>query len=373
MFKELYHSRLFNFILLLLFAFLFFGGLYITRDFLVPISFAALLAMLLLPVVTKFESWRLPKSVSIILALFILFLILGLVITMLSTQISGFAEDVPIIKKNMTEKIENMQGFIHQRTGVAPDKQLTMVKDRLSGMLEMGGSYAQKILAGTTGTLANFGLVVIYSFFFLSYRTRFVNFILKITPAKDEKRTKNVIVEISKVTQNYLSGVFTVMFILAILNITGLLIIGVRHAIFFGVLAAMLNIIPYLGSFIGGLIPTIYVFITKDSIGLVAATGAVFITTQFLENNFFTPLIVGSKVKVNPLATLVSLFIGSFLWGVAGMILFIPFLGVTKIIFDNVESLEPYAYLIGGDENSEDDNFLQKIFRKLKSKFSSKS
>lgn len=369
MFKELYHSRLFNFILILLFAFLFFGGLYICRDFLVPISFAALLAMLLYPVVNKFENWKLPKTLSIVLSLLILFLIVGLVITILTTQISGFAEDLPVIKENLTGKISKLQGLIHDRTGVAPEKQLAILKERVSGMIEMGGSYAQKILSGTTGTLGNFGLVVIYTFFFLLYRVRFANFILKITPVKDEKRTKNVISEISKVTQKYLSGVFTVMIILAVLNVTGLLIIGVRHAIFFGVVAAMLNIIPYIGSFLGGLIPVIYVFITKDSLGFVAATAAVFVTTQFLENNFFTPLIVGSKVKVNPLATMVSLFIGSFLWGVAGMILFIPFLGVTKIIFDNVESLEPYGYLIGEDESSGDqDNLLKKLYKKIKSR-----
>jgi predicted PurR-regulated permease PerM len=368
--KELYRSRLFNIILLLLFAFLFFGGLYIARDFLIPISFAALLSMLLSPVVNKFESWKIPKSVSILLSLLIMFLILGLVVTLLSAQIVGFKDDLPIIKDNLTEKIDKFQHFVHDQTGVAPEKQMSIMKKRLSGMVDIGSTYAQKIFTGTTSTIASGGLMVIYSFFFLFYRTRFVNFILKITPSKEEEKTKNVISQISKVTQNYLSGVFTVMFILAVLNIIGLLIVGVKHAIFFAILAAMLNIIPYFGPFIGGLIPIVYVLITQDSLGFVVATASVFLTTQFLENNFFTPLIVGAKVKVNPLSTMLVLLVGSYIWGVAGMILFIPFLGVTKIIFDNVESLEPYGYLIGEDENSENnsENIFKRLYRKIKSK-----
>lgn len=367
MLKELLHSRLFNFILLLLFAFLFFGGLYIARQFFIPLSFAALLAMLLYPLVNKFETWKFPSGLSIVLSIFIFFLVVASVITVLSTQITGFAEDLPVIKENLTARLGDLQNFIHNRTGVEPEKQLSLMKERVSGIIELGGTYAQKILSGTTGTLATVGVVVIYTFFFLHYRKKFTNFILKITPAKDEKRTRNVIVEISKVTQNYLSGVMIVVCILAIMNTTGLLIIGLKHAIFFGVLAAMLNIIPYIGTFIGGLIPALYAFITQDSLGFTIATAGVFILSQFLENNFLTPMIVGSKVKVNPLATIVALFIGGFLWGVAGMILFIPFLGVAKIIFDNVESLEPYGYLIGEEESkNQDDNLWQKIKGKVK-------
>ncbi len=366
MFKELLHSRLFNFILLLLFAFLFFGALYIARNFLIPLSFAALLGMLLYPLVHKLESWKLPSGLAIVLSIIAFFLVVGAVITILSTQVAGFAQDVPLIKDNMTTRIEEIQNYIHQKTGVEPDKQLSILKQRLSGFLEMSGTYAQRILTGTTGTLATFGIVVIYTFFFLLYRNRFVNFVLKITPAKDEGRTRKVIDGISKVTQNYLTGVLTVVCILAIMNTTGLLIVGLPHAIFFGVMAAILNIIPYVGTFVGGLLPTIYAFITQDSIGYAAATAGVFIVSQFIENNFLTPLIVGSKVKVNPLATIISLFIGGFLWGVAGMILFIPFLGVVKIIFDNVESLEPYGYLIGEDEGDGGPTVWQRIKSRLK-------
>ena len=365
MFKELLHSRLFNFILLMAFAFLFFGGLHVARNFFIPLSFAALLAMLLFPMVHKLESWKVPSGVAIVLSIITFFLVVGAVITILSTQIAGFAQDVPLIKENMTSRIEEIQGFIHQKTGVAPDRQLSILKQRLSGFLEMSGTYAQRILTGTTGTLATFGIVVIYTFFFLLYRNRFINFTLKITPVKDERRTRNVIDGISKVTQNYLTGVLTVVCILAIMNTTGLLIVGLPHAIFFGVMAAILNIIRYVGTFVGGLFPTLYAFITQDSIGYAAATAGVFVVSQFIENNFLTPLIVGSKVKVNPLATIISLFIGGFLWGVAGMILFIPFLGVVKIIFDNVESLEPYGYLIGEDEG----NGGPTVWQKIKSKF----
>lgn len=362
--QELLHSRLFNFILLLLFAFLFFGGLYLARLFLIPISFAALFAMLLLPVSRKLEKWGFKRGIAIVCSMFLLILTVSIVIFTLSTQISGFAKDLPAIRENVTEKINKVQGFIHDQTGVAPDRQHIIVRDRFSNFMDASGTYAQRIFVGTTGALATIGIILIYIFFFMYYRTRFTNFILKIGPQGQDEKTKDVINQISHVTQNYLTGVLMVILLLAIMNTTGLLIIGLKHAIFFGVLAAILNIIPYIGVFIGGLLPTLYAFVAYDSFGVVIATAAIFVATQFIENNFLTPMIVGSKVQINPLATIIALLIGGSLWGVGGMILFIPFLGVAKIIFDNVETLQPYGYLIGEDDEDTGPSYWEKLKNK---------
>jgi predicted PurR-regulated permease PerM len=217
------------------------------------------------------------------------------------------------------------------------------------------------ILSATTGTLATISIISIYIFFFMYYREKFQRFFMMITPANEHSKVNNIITQISLVTQQYLSGVLIVIVILSVLNSVGLLIIGIRQAIFLGCLAGLLNIIPYIGVLIGSLLPILVALLTKDGLGPAIAVAGVFAFVQFLENNFLTPNIVGGKVKINPLASIIALLIGGSLWGVAGMILFIPFLGIAKIIFDNIEGLRPYGYLIGDESDTEEPNAADKI------------
>jgi len=371
MLKEFLNNWLFNLILILLFLFLFFGGLYIVREILIPISFGALFALLLLPVTRKLESWKIPKGLSVFFSILIFLILVAGIIFLLSSQIAGFAKDLPQIRTNIQLKIGEVQQFIHEHTGVAPERQETIFQEKVSTFLQTSGMYLQRLFVTTTGTIATVGIIIIYVFFFLFYRQRFFNFILKITPKEHEEKTRNMLAQISNVTQSYLTGVFTVVAILSVMNVTGLLIVGVKHAVFFGVLAGMLNVIPYVGTFVGGSIPTIYALVTHDSFGFALATASVFIIAQSIEGNFLTPTIVGSKVKVNPLATILALLTGGAIWGIAGMVLFIPFLGVTKIIFDNVETLKPYGYLIGEDEDGENKppSVLKRVGRYIKNIF----
>jgi predicted PurR-regulated permease PerM len=156
-----------------------------------------------------------------------------------------------------------------------------------------------------------------------------------------------VVGKISKITQHYLSGLLIDIAILSVLNSTGFLLLGLDYAILLGVLAAVLNIIPYIGVMVGSLFPVAIALLTKDSVMVAAGALAVCVVVQFVDNNFITPKVVGSSVNLNPLATLLILIAGGLVWGVAGMMLFIPLLGMLKVVFDNVEKLKPYGYLIG--------------------------
>jgi predicted PurR-regulated permease PerM len=365
MHQNFQENLLFRITLVMVFLFLFIWGMYAASFLLIPFSFATLISMLLLPVCQRLERFKFGRAPSILISILLLILFFAGLIFALSTQIAGFASDAPRIRENLIIKFERIQEYIFQNYGVAPEKQLIFIRDQLDKLLEGSGEYVQSVLLSTTGAFTSIMIVIFYVFLILYYRNRFHNFILRLISPVNEEKTRGVIKEISAVTQHYLTGVLTVILILAIMNTTGLLIVGVEHAIFFGVLAAILNIIPYIGTFIGGLIPSLYALVTKDSLGAVAATAAVFITSQFIENNFLTPFIVGSKVKVNPLATIVFLLVGGGIWGVSGMILFIPFLGVLKIVFDNVEALHPFGYLIG-EEESEDPTVWTRLSGKLK-------
>lgn len=357
---------LLRYIILLLFAFLLFGGLFYARPFLIPFSLAALLAMLMLPVCRKLEKWGVHRGISIAICILIILLTLAGLIFVFSLQVADFARDIPSLSGQLTRKLDNVQQFIEEKIQVSPEKQIEYLKQQASSMLESTGRYMSGFVSTTTGMLATIGIIAIYIFFFMYYRAKFQRFFMMITPPQDHDKVHNITTQVSLVTQQYLSGVLIVIVILAVLNSIGLLIIGIKQAIFFGSLAGVLNIIPYIGVLIGSLLPIGVALLTKDSFGPAIAVACVFAFNQFIENNFLTPNIVGGKVKVNPLATIIALLIGGYLWGVAGMILFIPFLGIAKIIFDNIEGLEPYGYLIGEEDTpGSDEPLVSKIKKRL--------
>ena len=127
-----------------------------------------------------------------------------------------------------------------------------------------------------------------------------------------------------------------------------MLLLGINYAVFFGVLISMLAIIPYFGIMAGAAVAAIYTLLTTDSLWYPTGVLLINVVVQFLEGNFITPNIMGSKLQLNPFAVIIFLFLGSFVWGAVGMILSVPILAITKMICDQIESLKPYGRLLGG-------------------------
>ena len=171
--------------------------------------------------------------------------------------------------------------------------------------------------------------------------------------------------KVEKVVRSYVLGLFMVIIVIAILNTVGLMFLGIQHAVFFGVLAAVLTIIPYIGIFIGSLLPIVFAFATKDSLWYPLGVALIFWGVQFLEGNLITPNIIGGRVSINPFAAILVLFFGGILWGPIGMILSIPVLAIMKVIFDAIEPLKPYGFLIGNppDEDEARENKRKRLAR----------
>jgi predicted PurR-regulated permease PerM len=207
------------------------------------------------------------------------------------------------------------------------------------------------LFSATTSFLASFALIPIYIFFLTLYREKFREFILLIGKADHNEQALNVVRKVSRVSQKYVIGIFMDVAILSVLNSIGFMIIGLPHAILFGVLISMLNIIPYIGVLIGSALPILMALLTFDTFGYAIAVAGVCIVVQFLDNNFITPYVVGSSVSINPFTATVALIASSLIWGIPGMILCIPLVGMAKVVCDNVESLKPYGYLLGEETN----------------------
>ncbi len=324
--------------------------LYVGSSFLIPVSIGVLLTFLLMPISRWLESKRVPRTIAIILSIiFMMVVVIGLLL-FLSSQFMSFSADMPLLKEKLAEKFAIFQQMFENRFNVSEGKQIAWLEKQMIARMESSGQIFKNIFSATGNFLAAATLIPIYIFFFTFYRHKFKDFVKLVTPTDQHDLTITVMRRTSEVSQKYLVGLLIDISILGVLNSIGFLILGINHAILLGVIAGLLNIIPYIGVLIGSIFPIIMALLTKDSIWIAGGALGVCVFVQFLDNNFITPKVVGSAVSINPLATMIALLIGGALWGVAGMMLFIPFLGMLKVIFDNVEQFRPYGFLIGEEQ-----------------------
>jgi predicted PurR-regulated permease PerM len=140
------------------------------------------------------------------------------------------------------------------------------------------------------------------------------------------------------------------MAIVAFLNCTLFFIIGVKYALLLGVIAAMLNLIPYLGIF-SALVLSVLITFTTNTPTVVLELAIAMVCVHLVDSNILLPRVVGSKVRINALATILGVVVGSMLWGIPGMFLAVPIVAILKVIFDGVTSLEPWGILLGDDRD----------------------
>ncbi|MDI6401251.1 AI-2E family transporter [Balneolaceae bacterium ANBcel3] len=315
---------------------------------LVPFLFAVFFSILLTPLAAFFERHRIHRIFSSIFSVFIGITFLAGLIFFFYNQIVSFAQDVGMLEKRINELFDQFSGFFSAYFDLDPDTQLESAQDAIVSFLRDNVEPLTRGVMTAATTVTMFFLVPIFVFLLLMYRDFLKDFFLMaFGKGEHGEKVELVLNKVRGVVQNYIGGMFIVICILAVLNTAALMIIGVDHAMFFGVFAAMLNVIPFLGPIIGSILPIIYSLLTMDSLWYPVAVLATFYVIQLFESNLFTPMIVGQRVSLNPLVTLLAIFIGGQIWGLAGMILFIPALAMFKEVCDEVESLRPYGYLLG--------------------------
>jgi predicted PurR-regulated permease PerM len=238
--------------------------------------------------------------------------------------------------------------MIFQYAGITPEEQFGIIRDSLNQVFSSGISVAGVALNAASNMVFYLTIVPIYVYFMLYYMDTFANFIIELSDEEQKSVTRKIINNIGQVVQKYISSLSTVIVIVAVLNSIGMLLLGINYAVFFGVLISMLAIIPYFGIMAGAAVAAIYTLLTTDSLWYPTGVLLINVVVQFLEGNFITPNIMGSKLQLNPFAVIIFLFLGSFVWGAVGMILSVPILAITKMICDQIESLKPYGRLLGG-------------------------
>jgi predicted PurR-regulated permease PerM len=323
----------------------------IAREFFIPFIIAVFFTFLLLPVSRKLIEWKFPRGLAIIISIVLAIAVFGGLIYFFYTQVASFADDWPELKQKLGEKWESIQQWISTEFHVTRREQGKWIDQKMQEAAESGHTFVLGIFTATGTFLANLALIPIYIFFLTYYKDKFKEFIRLKNVNKNPEDFLKIVERISMVSSRYLKGILLDVFILSILNSTGFLMLHLKHAILFGVLASILNIIPYVGVLIGSILPVIMALLTKDAFSY--ALGAAFVCwfVQLIDNNFITPYVVGSSVSINPLAAIIALIIGALIWGLPGMVLCIPIAGMIKVICDNVDSLKPYAFLMGEETN----------------------
>lgn len=332
---------------ILLFFILLIYALIQIRDFFYPITFALLMAYLLYPIAKFIESKGVPRILSILICILSGIAVLSGAIYLLSTQVGVFTEDFPALKEQAFANIETINEAIKDKTGLDANLNKEFLKERLSALLQTGNDFLKTAFSATTGTLAKFALLPVYVFFLLYYRNKFMVFVLKMIPESKHEKTIKIINDVSLVTKKYMGGIFIVVLILCFVNSIGLLIVGVKYAILLGIISALFNFIPYFGTLIGGAVPLLFVLVLGETPGMAFSVIILFLIIQFLENNILTPNITGGYVRLNPFITILSIIIGGMIWGLPGMFISVPFLGMFKIVCEQVPVLNPYSYLLG--------------------------
>jgi predicted PurR-regulated permease PerM len=325
-------------------------------SFLIPLAVAALLSLLLKPACDRLESWKFPRAAAILVCLLGVVTLLGAAIALIVNQFIQFGTELPAITDKLARYAERLQDFIEDRFDISSQNQTGYVENMVENALQSSGALLTATATSTLGFLTSAFLVVLYTFFMLYYRS-FFNGVLYQTFAHEQHQTVAAVIRrVQGVVQNYLSGVFTVVLILTVLNTAGLALIGINYAFFFGAVAGLLNILPFIGVFIGSALPVLYAFVSKDSLWYPLGALILFNVIQTLESSVFTPNIVGSRVSLNPFAAVLALIIGGQLWGPVGMILFIPFTAVLKVICDEVPTLRPFGTLLGDSKQEAGDH-----------------
>ena len=345
MITKLPTSQKFTFFLLSII--LVFYVLITAKMFLYPLAVAVLLAYLLFPLANFLEKKRIPRILAILICIILLLTVITFVALFVYRKLGVFVGDFPTFRVKAINRIDEMETSISSLFGIS-DLQLTdFLRSRVSNMFDAGSTVFNKAFTATTGTLFRLGILPVFIFMFLFYRTKFAWFIMKIVPREKQLLTLNVLREASKVASRYMGGIFTVVFVLCIINSLGLYLVGIRYAITLGVIAAIFNFIPYFGTIIGYTIPFVFALLTGDTAEPAFKVLLVFLIVQFTENNILTPNIVGNYVKINPFMIILGVIAGGMVWGLPGMFVVIPFLAILRIISEHVPALHPYVYLLG--------------------------
>ena len=333
---------------------LFIIGIYFLFDILiagqsliVPIIYAGLFAILLNPVVNLFTRFGLNRALSIIITIILTLTSLAMLFIFLSSQVTHFSASLPLVIDKfyilLDQAINNLSGRFNISELSIKD---WLAKTRAEEFSKFSSSINSAI-SKMEGTLFVLLIIPVYIFMISFYKPLLMEFLEKVAGKLHRQQVKELLSSTKSLIQSYLIGLLIEAIIVATMYSTGLLIIGIEYAILLGIIGALLNIIPYIGGVIAVILYMLIAFTTKDSASYVFWVAMLFVIVHAIDNSYIIPKVVASKVKINALVAITAVLTGGAIWGVPGMFLAIPLTGVIKLVFDRIEIVKPFGFLLG--------------------------
>lgn len=327
-------------------------GLAQAKGFFAPLITAVILSLVVLPLSHFLEKFM-KRPIAALLNSILLFIISIGLMALVSAQIRSFSEDWPKIEETMTPKIEQLKNFALEHTPLDQDD----IQEAKSDNDSLSSGIKKKIasfISGISGFVANYLLTFVYVFFLLNYRHIFKDFLLRVFPDGKRQNVKSILNKSLKVAPQYLIGKLMLMGLLAILYSIGLGISGVNNFILVSVIASILTLIPYVGNILGFTMAVAFGFLTSGDTTVLIGIALTFTVTQFVESYVLQPYVIGERVDVHPFFVIISVIIGNMIWGIIGMILAIPIMGIITVILLNIKKLKPLGILLSKTKFSEE-------------------
>ncbi|WP_461451175.1 AI-2E family transporter [Mucilaginibacter sp.] len=321
----------------------------LAKDVFDPLMFGFLFAILLLPVSNFFErKCRLPRSLSSLVSILLLVGFIFGIGYLVGSQISNLADDWPQLKTQISESVVNLQSWVSGAFHINADKQMTYVDNTTKKLLASGTSVLGTTFGAISSLMLFYAFIMIFTFFILFYRRLLFRFIVWVFNEDNKSIVVDIMQNIQSILRQYILGLLLEMGIVAVVACSVFWIIGIKYAVLLGLIVGLFNIIPYIGIFTALLLSSLITFATGSiEHALIVAVSVICI--HAIDANLLLPTIVGSKVRLNALITFLGIVFGEMIWGLSGMFLSIPVIAILKIIFDRIESLKPWGFLMGGE------------------------
>jgi predicted PurR-regulated permease PerM len=319
--------------------------LYIGQHIILPILYATIIAVLLNPVVNFLIGKKINKVVAISLVVVLTFVVLIGMVYVLSAQLARLADTFPQFKEKFNAASKDLVRWISHEFNIRRST-INAWSIETQGEAISNISISDQLMAAGK-IIIILTLLPVYLFMILYYKPLLLEFFHKLFRSVHHVAVMDILSSTKTIIQNYLVGLVFEMVIIAILNSAGLLLLGIEYAIILGITGAILNIIPYIGGIFAIALPMIIAFVTKDSLSYPFLVFVIYIFIQFIDNHYIIPKIVASRVQINALVSVIVVLVGGTLWGIPGMFLSIPLTAILKVIFDHIEPLKPWGFLLG--------------------------
>ena len=314
-----------------------------------PIILAFFLSIVILPVFRFFRKIKFPETLAIGMCILIILGIMALIVWFFSSQIGQLISDIPTLRSNVNIHLNSLSEWINRKTNFTTERQLAILNEQSKGMVNSVTGLLGGAAASLSSVFIFVGLIPIYIFLILFYKNLLLRFVFMWFPKDSHDRLEDGMGEMQVIIKSYLVGLLIQISYITILVGGILMLLGIKHALLIGVIFAILNLIPYIGALIGNIIGVLLTLTSSTELWPIVEVLGTIAVVQFLDNNILMPRIVGSKVKINALASIIGVIVGGGIAGISGMFLSLPIIAILKVIFDRSNNLRQWGVLLGDE------------------------